>query len=81
MDMNSVRSALRAEPFQPFDLCLADERRVPIKHREFVAMNNRVVVVLDEESYSTTIEPLLVVSLEPHRKSPKSNGHGKKPKS
>jgi hypothetical protein len=66
MDLNSFRSALRSEPFQAFDLCLADGRRVTIKHPEFVAMNNRVVVVLDERSFSTTIEPLLIVSLEPH---------------
>ena len=45
-------------------------------------MTNRVVVVLDEESYSTTLEPLLIVSLEPHRPSGKGpNGsQGKKRK-
>lgn len=64
MDLNSIRNALRKEPFQPFDLCLADGRRVSVHHPEFVAMNKRVVVVLDEESFSTTIEPLLIVSLE-----------------
>jgi hypothetical protein len=79
MDLNSIRSALREKPFTPFDLCLADGRRVQIKHPEFVALNNRVVVVLDEESYSTTIEPLLIVSLEPQRASRKgSNGSSKK---
>ena len=82
MDLNSIRSALRSEPFRAFDLCLADGRRVTVKHPEFVAMSNRVVVVLDENSYSTTLEPLLIVSLEPHRGSPKGgNGsHGKKRK-
>jgi len=82
MDLNSIRSALRQEPFVPFDMCLANGRRVLVKHPEFVAMNKRVVLVLDEESYSTTIEPLLIVSLEPHRSAPKSgNGsHKKRPK-
>ena len=83
MDLNSIRSALKAEPFQPFDLCLADGRRVLIKHPEFVAMNNRVVVVLDDESYSTTIEPLLIVSLEPaanHAK-PDNGSSRRRPKS
>ena len=65
MDLNSIRSAVRGQPFQPFELCLADGRRVPVTHPEFVAMNNRVVVVLDEHSFSMTIEPLLIVSLEP----------------
>jgi hypothetical protein len=82
VDLNSIRTALRAQPFQPFDLCLADGRRVAVNHPEFVAMTNRVVVVLDEESFSTTLEPLLIVSLEPHRGSGKGrNGaHGKKRK-
>jgi hypothetical protein len=65
MDLNSIRAALQEEPFQAFVLCLADGRRVPVKHPEFVAMNKRVVVVIDEESYSRTIEPLLIVSIEP----------------
>ena len=79
MDLNSIRGALRAEPFQPFDLCLADGRRVLIKHPEFVAMNKRIVVVLDDDSFSTTIEPLLIVSLEPHRGGKRSkNGSSKK---
>ena len=67
MDLNSIRDALRKVPFQAFDLCLADGRRVAVKHPEFLAMNNRAVFVIDEESFTTTLEPLLIVSLEPHR--------------
>ena len=82
MDLNSIRTALHTKPFQPFDLCLADGRRVAVKHPEFLAMNNRAVFVIDEESFTTTLEPLLIVSLEPHRGSGKGrNGaHGKKRK-
>jgi len=65
MDLNSIRAALRAEPFRPFELCLADGRRVPVKHPEFVALSQRAVVVLDEDSFSKTIEPLLIVLVEP----------------
>src|SRR5258708_23222731 len=61
MDLNSIRSALHKQPFQPFELCLGDGRRVPVAHPEFVAMNNRVVVALDERSFSKMIEPLLIV--------------------
>lgn len=46
-------------------------------------MNNRVIVVLDEQSFSKTIEPLVIVSLETMPK-PKKGGNGshrKKPKS
>lgn len=49
----------------PFDMCLADGRRVPVQHPEFVAMNKRIVIVIDEESLSSSIERLLIVSLEP----------------
>jgi len=65
MDLNSIRAALRAEPFRPFELCLADGRRVPVKHPEFVALSQLAVVVLDEDSFSKTIEPLLIVLVEP----------------
>jgi hypothetical protein len=65
MDLNSIRHALRAEPFRPFQLCLADGRRVPVTHPEFVAMNQRIVIVTDEESATKILEPLLIVSLEP----------------
>jgi hypothetical protein len=83
MDLNSIRHALREQPFKPFDLCLADGRRVVVKHPEFVAMNQRIVIVTDEESATRILEPLLIVSLEPHRDANKGgNGtHRKKPKS
>jgi hypothetical protein len=64
MDLNSIRNALREEPFKPFVLCLADGRRVEVKHPEFVAMNQRIVIVTDEESNTKILEPLLIVSLE-----------------
>jgi hypothetical protein len=65
MDFNSIRNALREQPFRPFELCLADGRRVAVKHPEFVAMNQRIVIVTDEESATKILEPLLIVSLKP----------------
>ena len=59
MDLNSIRNALKEQPFRPFDLCLADGRRVLVKHPEFVAMNQRIVIVTDEESATKILEPLL----------------------
>ena len=79
MDLNSIRDMLRAQPFRAFDLCLADGRRIAVHHPEFVAMNNRVVLVIDEESFTTTVEPLLIVSLEPRKNSGRGgNGSAKK---
>jgi hypothetical protein len=83
MDLKSIRSALHEEPFRPFKLCLADGRRVPVKHPEFVAMNERIVIVTDEGSATKILEPLVIVSLEPVNsgKGRAGNGsHKKKPK-
>jgi hypothetical protein len=77
MDLKSIRHALQERPFRPFDLCLADGRRVPVEHPEFVAMNQRIVIVTDEESATKILEPLLIVSLEPIVPS-KRRGNGSK---
>lgn len=71
MDLNSIRNALHEERFRPFVLCLADGRRVEVKHPEFVAMNQRIVIVTDEDSNTKILEPLLIVSLEMTPKKPK----------
>jgi hypothetical protein len=68
MDLNSIRNALQEQPFRQFELCLAGGRRIPVKHPELVAMNQRIVIVTDEESRTRIIEPLLIVSLEHSKK-------------
>lgn len=79
MDLNSIRSALREEPFRPFELRLADGRRIAVRHPEFVAMNQRIVIVTDEDSDTKILEPLLIVSLEHIAKKGKGgNGSPKK---
>ena len=64
MDLNTIRHALKEVPFREFELCLADGPRIPVKHPEFVAMNQRIVIVTDEDSATKILEPLLIVSLE-----------------
>lgn len=64
MDLNTLREALREKPFKPFTLHLADGRTETIGHPEFVAVGKRVVAVVREDDSVTTIEPLLIVSLE-----------------
>jgi hypothetical protein len=82
MDLNSVRDALRRQPFRPFVMCLADGRSVEIRHPECVAMNKRILIVVADDSFTQTLEPLLIVSLEELKQPPKGgNGsHGKRPK-
>lgn len=81
MDLYSIRQALREVPFRPFVLGLADGRRIPVKHPEFVAMNQRMVIVTDEDSATKILEPLLIVSLQPLPLEKKSGNGKKKPKS
>jgi hypothetical protein len=75
VDLNSIRHALREQPFRPFDLCLADGPRVPVRHPEFVAMNQLIVIVTNEDSETKILEPLLIESLEPPPGGGK-RGHG-----
>ena len=64
MDLNTIRKALKEEPFQPFTLQLADGRKETIKHPEFVAVGSRILAVVREDNSVSTIEPLLIVSLD-----------------
>lgn len=64
MDLAGIREALHKEPFTPFNICLADGRKVPVRHPEFVAVGTRRMIVIDEDDNWSTVEPLLVVSLD-----------------
>ena len=72
---------LHNQPFQPFELHLSDGRRVPVTHPEFVAMNQRIVIVTDEESATKIIEPLLVVEPLPNSGKSGNGTHKKRRKS
>jgi hypothetical protein len=80
--INSIRQAVRRQPFRPFAMCLADGRAIEIRHPECIAMNQRIVIVVDDDSFTQTLEPLSVVSLEELKQPPKGgNGsEGKKRK-
>lgn len=64
MNLESIRNALHRQPFQPFSLALADGRKVPVGHPEFVAMTPRIMIVAAEDSSWSVIEPLLIVSID-----------------
>ena len=84
MDLNTIRNALCEEPFQPFTLRLADGRHETVKHPEFVAVGTRIVAVVREDNSVTTIEPLLIVSLDkdpPRKKGGNDSAKSKRRKS
>ncbi len=64
MDIEGLREALRKQPFEPFEIRLADGRSLPVRHPEFVALGKRRIVVLAEDDSWSFIEPLLIVSLD-----------------
>jgi hypothetical protein len=80
MNLNSIRDAIKREPFQEFDLHLADGRIAPVKHPEFVAMTTRVGVVAGEDHSVAILEPHLIVSLEYRQRGARGNGSSKKGK-
>ena len=64
MDIDGIRQALHKQPFEPFQIRLADGRALAIPHPDFVAVApQRIVVVAQDNSWSV-IEPFLIVSLD-----------------
>ena len=78
MDLEGVREALHREPFKPFDICLADGRRISIRHPDFVAVGKRRIIVIQPDDSSLMIEPLLIVSLDCNSEHPPRRNHRKK---
>lgn len=50
--------------FTPFALRLTDGRRFVVPHRDFIAVSAKVVVVIEEDELSVTINPLHIVSVD-----------------
>ena len=50
--------------FTPFALRLSDRRRLPVPHRDFIALSPKVVVVIGEDQLAMSISPLHIVSID-----------------
>jgi len=50
--------------FTPFALRLTDGRKYEIPHRDFIAMSERTVLVIDRDGWGVTINPLHIVSVD-----------------
>jgi len=66
MTMQEFRKMLRAQPFRPFDIYLADGRSVSVDHPEFVgeAPSGRTISVGTVDGFEI-VDLLLVTSLKP----------------
>jgi hypothetical protein len=66
MTIEHFRAALRAVPFRPFVMHLADGREVPVRHPELAVATStgRTTVVVQPDDTLTIIDLLLVTDLE-----------------
>lgn len=62
MILDQIRSRLQ-NGFQPFTICLSDGRKFTVQHRDFIALGSKVVMVIDEQEISHTINPMHIVSI------------------
>jgi hypothetical protein len=64
--IEQVKNLYNAASFKPFVIHLADGRKIPVKHREFMATapSGRTVVVYEPDDSFNIIDLLLVTSLE-----------------
>jgi hypothetical protein len=69
MTIEQLRHLHQAQPFQPFDIHLADGRSLPVEHPEFLAQSptGRTIAVGHADGVLEIVDLLLVVSLKPRR--------------
>jgi len=65
MTVEQIRQVIRAEPFKPFSLCVADGRQIRVEHPEFLALfpTGRAVVVTQPEDSYDILDLLLVTGV------------------
>ena len=66
MTTERVRKMHQARPFEPFEIHLADGRRLPVRHPEFLsfsASGRTIVVSLPDDTFES-VDLLLVTSLK-----------------
>jgi hypothetical protein len=80
MTTDRIRSLYQARPFKPFAIHLADGRKVPVVHHEFMmlAPSGRTVVVQQPDETPNIIDLLRVTDLEILRNGPASSKRRKR---
>ncbi len=76
MTREKIFELWRAEPFQKFTIHMADGRKVPVLHREFLAISpsGRTVHVYQPDDSLNIVDLLLVTDLEVRRNGPSPRG-------
>lgn len=67
MTIGQLREAYQARPFKPFTICLADGRKIPVGHPEFLVVTpeaTRTFVVATTREAHKVIDLILVTSID-----------------
>jgi hypothetical protein len=65
VDTNTIREAVRRQPFRAFTLRMNDGREYYVPHPEYVAVSRRVVMVINSVTEAGVhLEPILIASLQ-----------------
>ncbi len=62
MSLDEIRRKV-GDVRNPVIIRTSDGREFPIRHKEFVFLTRRFVVVADQEGFTDTLDPLHIVSI------------------
>jgi hypothetical protein len=63
MILDQIRKRVH-EDFKPFTLHLSNGRKFHVAHPDFIALATKIIVVIDEDEISHTINPVHIVTIE-----------------
>jgi hypothetical protein len=76
MSPDSIRQLVRATPFEPIEIHLADGRTLEVPHPDFIALtrSGRSVIVTDphQDENWEIVDVFLILSAGPKKKRPKT---------
>lgn len=66
MNVTALRTLHQARPFVPFTLCLADGRKLRVKHMDYLAIapSGRLAILTHDDDTFTMIDLNLVVTAD-----------------
>jgi hypothetical protein len=66
MIAEEIRTHIRAQPFRPFTMRLANGRQIPVAHRDFVLLSptGRLVDVYQPDDSHNIIDVFLVLNID-----------------
>ena len=66
MAVSTIRDAIKAAPFQPFIVYVADQRSYTIPHPDFVAIgpNNRTLIVFHDDGGASLLDMLMITGID-----------------